>query len=88
MIESVINQYKQGDAYDTLFSSRWLPAAIAILDEPFTLDNALLNSTGKMGRAKIVDYHRDKIDYLYTSEGKNIVNLRNIEAVKRLFSFN
>ena len=73
-IESVINQYKQGGLYDDLFPYRWLPSAIAILDEPFTLDNALLNSTGKMVRAKIVEYHKDKIDYLYTPEAKSIVN--------------
>src|SRR4030043_861666 len=42
-IESVINHYKQGGVYGDLFPSRWLPAAIAVLDESFTQDNALLN---------------------------------------------
>lgn len=83
-IESVINQYKEGGVYGDLFPSRWLPAAIAILDEPFSQDNALMNSLGKMVRAKIVEYHKDKINYLYTPEGKNIVNPRNIEAIKKV----
>jgi long-chain acyl-CoA synthetase len=83
-IESVINQYKQGGRYDDLFPYRWLPAAVAIIDEPFTLDNALMNSTGKMVRAKIVEYHKDKINYLYTPEAKSIVNPRNIEAIKKI----
>jgi long-chain acyl-CoA synthetase len=83
-IESVISQYKQGGIYGDLFPSRWLPAAIAILDEPFTVDNTLLNSTGKMVRAKVVDRHKDKIDYLYTAEAKNIVNSRNLEAIQKL----
>jgi long-chain acyl-CoA synthetase len=83
-IESVINQYEQGGVYGDLFPSRWLPAAIAILDEPFSLDNSLLNSTGKMVRAKIVEYHQDKIDWLYTPEAKNMVNPRNIEAIKKI----
>jgi len=87
-IESVINQYKQGGAYGDLFPSRWLPAAIAILDEPFTLDNSLLNSTGKIVRAKIVDYHFNKIDYLYTPEAKSIVNPKNIEAIKKILDIN
>ncbi|HUW93500.1 MAG TPA: AMP-binding protein, partial [Bacteroidales bacterium] len=78
-IESVINQYKQGGIYDDLFPSRWLPAAVAILDEPFTMDNALLNSTGKMVRAKVVEHHKDKIDYLYTADAKNIINPKNLE---------
>jgi long-chain acyl-CoA synthetase len=87
-IESVINEYKPGGASGDLFPSRWLPAAISILAEPFTLDNSLLNSTGKMVRAKIVEYHRNKIDYLYTPEAKNIVNPENIKAIKKLFGIN
>jgi len=83
-IESVISQYRQGSIYGDLFPSRWLPAAIAILDEPFTVDNTLLNSTGKMVRAKVVDRYKDKIDYLYTAEAKNIVNPKNLEAIKRV----
>ncbi len=85
-LESVINQYKPGGVYDDLFPSRWLPAAIAILDEPFNADNKQLNSLGKMVRAKIVERHKDKIDFLYTPEAKSIVNPQNIDAIKRIFS--
>jgi long-chain acyl-CoA synthetase len=85
-LESVINQYKPGGVYDDLFPSRWLPAAIAILDEPFSTDNKLLNSLGKMVRAKIVEYHKDKIAFLYTPEAKSIVNQVNIEAIKKTFN--
>lgn len=85
-IESVINQYKQGGVYDDLFPSRWLPAAIAILDEPFNADNNLLNSLGKMVRGKIVEYHKDRISYLYTPEGKNILNPGNIAAIKKILN--
>ncbi|OFY71051.1 MAG: long-chain fatty acid--CoA ligase [Bacteroidetes bacterium RBG_13_42_15] len=85
-IESVINQYKQGGIYDDQFPSRWLPSAIAILDEPFSSDNKLINSMGKLVRAKVVDRHKDTIDYLYTPEAKNIVNGRNIEAIKKIFN--
>lgn len=83
-IESVISQYKQGGIYGDLFPSRWLPAAIAILDEPFNSENKLLNSLGKLVRAKVVERHKDKIDFLYTPEGKNIINQENIAAIKRL----
>lgn len=85
-IESVIDQYRQGGVYSDLFPTRWLPAAIAILDEPFSQDNALMNSLGKMVRARIVEYHKEKINYLYTPEGKSIVNPRNIEAIKKILT--
>jgi long-chain acyl-CoA synthetase len=85
-IESVIDQYKPGAVYGDLFPSRWLPAAVAILEEPFTQDNSLINTTGKMVRAKIVDYYKDKIEYLYTPEGKSIVNPMNIEAIRKIMN--
>ena len=84
-LESVINQYKHGGVYDDLFPSRWLPATVALLDEPFNAENKLLNSIGKMVRAKITERYRDTIDYLYTPEAKNIVNQRNLAALKRIF---
>jgi long-chain acyl-CoA synthetase len=83
-IEAVADQYKQGGIYGDLFPSRWLPSAIAILDEPFTLDNKQTNSTGKMVRVKVVERHKDKIDFLYTPEAKNIVNPMNVEAIKKV----
>jgi long-chain acyl-CoA synthetase len=87
-IESVINQYKQGGIYDDLFPSRWLPAAIAILDEPFNMDNKCQNSTGKMVRSKIIERYKDKIDFLYSPEAKNIVNQTNLAAIKRVLGVN
>jgi long-chain acyl-CoA synthetase len=83
-IESVINQYKQGGEYGDEFPSRWLPSAIAILDEPFNADNRQVNSLGKMVRSKIVERHKDIIDFLYTPEAKNIVNPMNIAAIKKI----
>jgi long-chain acyl-CoA synthetase len=87
-IESVINQYKPGGVYGDLFPSRWLPAAIAIVDEPFSMDNRLVNSLGKMVRAKIVERDKDKIDFLYTPEGKNIVNERNLLSIRKVLGVN
>jgi long-chain acyl-CoA synthetase len=84
-IESVINQYKQGGVNDDMFPSRWLPSTLAILDEPFNMDNKLLNSTGKMVRTKIIAYHKDKISFLYTPEAKSIVNTLNIETIRKIF---
>ena len=84
-LESVIDQYKQGGPYGDLFPSRWLPSAIAVLDETFTLDNGMMNSTMKIIRGKIAEHYKKRIEFLYTPEGKNIVNPDNISAIKRLF---
>ena len=87
-LDSVINQYRDGGSFEDLFPSRWLPAAVAILNEPFNSDNKQLNSLGKMVRAKIIERHKDKIDYMYTSEGKNIINPENLSAIKKVLGIN
>lgn len=83
-LDSVISQYRTGGQYDDLFPPRWLPAAVGVLDEPFNSDNKLLNSLGKMVRAKIVERYRDRINYLYTPEARNIVNPGNLAAIRRV----
>jgi len=85
LLESVIGQYRPGGIHGDLFPSRWLPSAIAVLDESFTIDNTMMNSTGKIVRGKVAEIHGKRIEYLYTPEGKNIANPENIAAVKRLY---
>ncbi len=88
LLESEIKQYKQGGVYDDLFPSEWLPAAIIILDESFSTDNKLISSVGKMVRRKITERYTDKIDFLYTPEAKNIMNQRNIDAIRKVLGIN
>ncbi len=83
-LESVIDQYKPGGAQGNLFPSRWLPSAIGILEEPFSQDNNLINSTGKVVRGKIVERYRDRLNYLYLPEAKNIDNPVNTRAIKKV----
>ena len=66
-----------------MFPERWLPAAIMILPEAFTEQNHLLNSTLKMVRAKIVEYFKTEMEYIYTSEAKDIANIKNLDSVKK-----
>ena len=69
-----------------MFPQRWLPAAIGILDEGFTEENHLLNSTLKMVRGKITERYKGLIEYLYTPEAKNICNPENIKTIRKLLS--
>jgi long-chain acyl-CoA synthetase len=84
LIESEINQYKAGGTYAGEFPERWLPAAIAVLGEGFTEQNHFLNSTLKMVRGKITEFYKDRIDFLYTAEGKDICNHQNKMIIKRM----
>jgi len=80
-IQDVINEYKGNGIYAGEFPERWLPAAIAVLPEAFTEQNHLLNSTMKMVRSKIEDRYKERISFLHSPEGKNIINSPNLEAL-------
>jgi len=83
IIQQEVDAYKSGGKFAVLFPERWLPATIAVLPEAFTEQNHLLNSTMKMVRGKITDYFSQELDFLYTPEAKNIVNQRNLDALKK-----
>ncbi|MFO7829570.1 MAG: AMP-binding protein [Bacteroidales bacterium] len=82
-IQSEIDEYKKGGEYEGMFPERWLPAAIAVLGEPFSEENKLINSTLKMVRGKIVEYYKERIEYLFTPEAKEITNHQNMNIVSK-----
>lgn len=86
LISGEINKFRTGGKYETMFPQRWLPSAIGILEEGFTEENHLLNSTMKMVRGKITERYKEIIEYLYTPEAKNICNPENVKAIQNIFS--
>jgi long-chain acyl-CoA synthetase len=84
LLESEIDQYRSGGKFEGMFPSKWLPAAFAVLEEGFTEQNRLLNATLKMVRGKIVEVHQERLNGLFTSEGKAVVNPPNMSAIARL----
>jgi long-chain acyl-CoA synthetase len=81
ILQDDMNRYKKGGIYADKFPERWLPAAIGVLSEGFTEQNQLMNSTMKIVRGKITEHYAYRIDYLYTPEGKNIVNEMNLSSL-------
>ena len=83
LIESELARHREGGELGGAFPGRWLPSAVAVLGEAFTEQNHMLNSTMKMVRGKIVEFYRTRIDYLYTPEGRSILNAHNRAIVAR-----
>ena len=81
-IEADINKFKKGGDAELggMFPDRWLPSTFAVLAEPFTEQNQMINSTMKMVRGKIEKAYAQRIENLYTAEGKNIYNDDNLNA--------
>ncbi|MBR5699768.1 MAG: AMP-binding protein [Bacteroidales bacterium] len=80
-IQSEVDSYRKGGAHYGLFPERWLPGAIIVCDEPFTIANQMLNSTMKMVRRKVEEHYADRIAYAYTAEGKQLLNEKNINSL-------
>lgn len=79
-IQAEVDEYHTGK-FAGMFPEMWLPKAIAVLPEAFTEQNHLVNSTMKIVRGKVEEYYKDRIDYAYTTEGKELLNEKNIAAV-------
>ncbi len=81
-LEEELAKYKKGGEFEGMFPERWLPSAFAVLAEPFTEQNQMINSTMKMVRGKIEKAYAERIDYMYTAEGKQSQNQQNLDALK------
>ena len=84
LIDAEIRKYRTGGEFGEEFPDRWLPAALAIVDEAFTEKNGLVNSTMKVVRNKVESYFKARLDYCYTEEGKKLLNDKNLESLSKL----
>lgn len=73
-----INKFRTGGIHSGMFPERWLPTTFAILSEPFTEQNRMINSTLKVARGEVESVYKETLNFLYTPEGKMITNNRNI----------
>lgn len=81
LIQQCVDKYKSKGEFAGEFPERWLPSAIAVLPDAFTEQNQMMNSTMKVVRGKVTEHYQDRIDFLYTPEGKNILNIKNISCL-------
>jgi long-chain acyl-CoA synthetase len=83
LIKSEVDKFKNGGELEDQFPDRWLPTAIAVLGEGFTEENKMLNTTLKIVRRNIEKNYKQRIEYLFTPEGKDIFNHQNKNIVSR-----
>lgn len=84
LIENEVNEYRANGKFGHMFPQRWLPVAIAILEESFDEENGLMNSSMKIVRGKVMTKYQNLIDYLYEIDAKDIANERNIAEVEKM----
>jgi long-chain acyl-CoA synthetase len=81
LLVNEINKFRAGGVHAGMFPERWLPTTFALLPEPFTEQNHMVNSTMKVVRGKVEEVYAETIDFLYTAEGKNMLNERNLQNI-------
>ena len=64
----------------------WSEGILAILDEGFTVENRLMNPSYKIVRPKIEKEHAELLQFLYTPVSKNVINERNMAAMRKLLA--
>ena len=84
LIDGEIRKYRTGGEFGGEFPDRWLPAALIIVDEAFSEKNGLVNSTMKVVRNKVEAHFKERIDYAYTAEGKQLLNEKNLASLAKL----
>jgi len=80
-INNELNQFRKGGTMAGMFPERWLPGTFAVLKEAFTEQNHMINSTMKLVRPKVEKAYADRLQYVYTTEGKRLDNEQNMAAL-------
>lgn len=80
-LQSEINEYRKGGKHEGAFPERWLPAAVAVIGEPFSEKNGLINSSMKVVRGKAEKLYENRIKRMYEPGAKEIINDENINAL-------
>ncbi len=84
LLQAEIGSFRSGGKNAGAFPSEWVPAAVAVLDEPFTEQNRMLNSTLKMVRRTILKGYDRRLQWMLTPEGRNILHPSNRSAIASL----
>ena len=84
IIAGEIAAYRKGGKYDGLFPYRWIPSAFAVIEEPFSEKNGMVNSTMKIVKHKVYERYAREIEMLHTPEGKKPDSANNLNVLKRL----
>ena len=86
IISAELAEYLKGGSNDGLFPYRWIPSAFAVIEEPFSEKNGLINSTMKIMKHKVYERYAPDIEMLHTAQGKLPNSVSNLEVLGKLLS--
>jgi len=83
-ITKSLHKFKENKNYKGKFPEKWIPSTYSIIDEAFSEQNQMINSTMKMVRHRITEHYKENIDFMYSKEGNKPENNRNIKVLKNI----
>ncbi len=73
------------DDYANKFPDKWIPSVFRIIEEPFSEQNKMINSTMKMVRYKIREAYHNTIEEMYLPDAAKTNKEKNIELLNQMF---
>jgi long-chain acyl-CoA synthetase len=86
-IKNSFYQFKYEKDYVNKFPEKWIPSVFSIVEEPFTEENKMINSTLKMVRYKIIETYQQNINEMYSNGRTTSVSPKNEDIIKKLLPF-
>ena len=86
-ITTSIYNFKSHNSYKGKFPEKWIPSTYRIMEEPFSEQNKMINSTMKMVRHNIVEKYNADIEYMY-AKGNKPNNETNNKILNNLYKLN
>jgi long-chain acyl-CoA synthetase len=69
------------------FPTKWIPSNFQIVEEEFSEENQMINSTLKMVRHRITETYKDKLELMYGNEAQQKSKASNLAALESLFEY-
>jgi long-chain acyl-CoA synthetase len=83
-VKEELFRFKHTSQYAGFFPEKWLPATFRVVEESFTEQNQMINSTMKMVRYKIVETYQNLIDEMVAPDGNKINCSHNLNVMRGL----
>ncbi|MFI3269206.1 MAG: AMP-binding protein [Rikenellaceae bacterium] len=80
LVKGSVDEYKKGGEFAGEFPERWLPATFALLVEPFSEQNGMVNSTLKIVRNRVEEHYSDRIAAMYSDA--DLLNEANLASMQ------
>jgi long-chain acyl-CoA synthetase len=68
------------------FPVKWIPSNFQIVEEDFSEENKMINSTLKMVRHRIAETYQKKLDIMYSKNAQRLALDENLKVISRMFS--